>query len=83
MKAPATTTTPWAPVPYYRLLSLRGHLEEIDAALGHPSQPGRIGRRAQLPPLALRALRKVLAAELETAEAEWRTPRRPLHKRAA
>ena len=54
-------------VPYHRLLSLRGQLDEIDLAL---RQPGRYSP----PPLALTALKKALQVELDAAERGWHAP---------
>lgn len=53
--------------PYHRLLSLRGQVEELEAALARPEAD----LSPRLPALALSALRAAVAAELEAAEREW------------
>jgi len=70
-------------VPYHRLLSLRGQLDEIEAALRCSKQLSHPGRYRQLPPLALLALRKAIQAELEAAELQWKAQRAASRKRAA
>jgi len=67
MKASTKTLRSESVVPYHRLLSLRGQVDEIDQALSHPS-------RCTPAPLALTALRKAVQAELDVAERQWRTP---------
>ncbi|HVA23441.1 MAG TPA: hypothetical protein VMW62_03535 [Chloroflexota bacterium] len=82
MKALKTARKPEPLVPYHRLLSLRGQIDEIDAALRSDRHFCATGR-LQLPPMALIALRQAVHAELETAEHQWQASHRGAAARAA
>ena len=83
MKSSKRAETKTSTVPYHRLLSLRGQIDEIDAALRCSERPLSASKRYALPPVALIASRKAVEAELEVAEHQWRTSRPWAGARAA